>query len=408
MIRLIAVLAFTTSMAFATNGGNLIGVGPKSIAMGGTGVAHVNGHLDGIYKNPSLITEKAGTGKVQLEAAGTFLGLSVKANQGAGEVDSKAKGKFIPDFAGTYRLNEEMVVGLGVLPYSGAAFDYSDLTAATGLKAEHTVIRFQPTFAMKPSEHFSFGISPILGYAELGLNVISPVTSTQTATPKRSATAFGGQAGISTRWDKFTAGATYILPIKYKHEGVTDTDAFGPGASLANLPNDDVSLQQPGEIGVGVGYQVMPEWSVTFDYRHIAWANANIYENLGWQNQHVIAFGTQYKFDKVALRAGFNYAKSPVEDVAGETGLGLASLDGHIIYQRSVSLLNVVGFPPISKTHITLGGGYDVSDSFGFDLAFVLAPKSTVTRAGSTPLGAYTFTSEMTQWSVTGGVRVSL
>lgn len=403
-MRILATLLILSSVSFATNGGNVIGVGARSLSMGGTGLAHNNGHLDAIYKNPALLTEKASASNFNMELAATYLGLNVTAASLAGSRENKTKGIFVPDFAASYRLDDQMALGLGFLPYGGADFNYENEVPMAGLKVQHKVIRIQPTFAMAPAPGFSFGLSPILLLGSLSLN--SAASGTQSSYATSSGMGFGGQVGAAYTNQQFTVGASYILPSKVKHEGVTNVDLFGPSPTT-NTEADTLELQQPGEIGVGIGYAVTPEWSMTFDYRNIMWGSANIYKDLGWVSQSVFAFGTQYKIDKLAIRAGFNYGKPPVEDVTGEVGTGTVSLDGRTMFVASASLLNAIGFPPAAKTHITLGGGYEFTDTVGVDLALVYAPKTTISRAG-TAAAAYVYASEMSQFGVTAGLRVGL
>ena len=44
-----------------------------------------------------------------------------------------------------------------------------------------------------------------------------------------------------------------------------------------------------------------------------------------------------------------------------------------------MNLFNLLGFPATSEKHYTLGAGYEFSDNFYVDLAYVYAPKTTTT-----------------------------
>lgn len=393
--------------AMATNGGNLIGLSARSVSMGGTGVAHFQGVMESTLKNPALLTQHKGDGVFGAEFSNTLIGLNVKANAGAGEKTSAGKSRYIPDVAVNYKLKENMALGLGVLPYSGAKFDYVGETSMTGLKTDHTIVKIQPAFAFSPVENLNFGVSPIIGYGELQLN--SSVSGTQSTNANSTGAGFAGQLGASYRWDMLTFGASYISPMKIKYKALTNLDFFGPNALVAStFGADDLDIQQPGEIAVGVAFDATPNLSFTFDYRHIGWSNADTYKELQWESQHVLAFGSQCKLDKLALRAGFNYAKSPLRDTAGEVGTNLITLQGHSLYQASVSKLDVIGFPPLATTHITAGAGYEFTDYLGADLAMLYAPKVTVTKAGTLGATPYTYSATMSQWAVTLGLRYAI
>lgn len=400
-------LLLSSLTVYATNGGNLIGLSARSIGMGGTGVAQFQGPMDSLLKNPALLTHHKGSGVVGAEFSNSYVGLKVTANGGAGEKESKATSKYIADIAADYKINDTMAVGLGVLPYSGAKFDYSGDTVLTGLKTDHIVVKFVPSFAFSPVENLSFGVSPVIGYGSLALNDI--VSGTQSNRDPSTGLGFAGQVGAAYKCESFTFGASYISPMKIKYKAVSNLDAFGPSAATASTFGlDDLDVQQPAEIGVGVAFAATPDLVLTVDYRNIGWSKADTYRELGWNSQNVIAFGTQYKMDQLALRLGFNYAKSPIDDKAGEVGTTLVNLQGHNMYQASVSKLDVIGFPPLATTHFTAGAGYNFTDSLGADLAFMLAPKATLTRSGSLGPASYTYVSTMSQWSVALGLRYAL
>ena len=42
-------------------------------------------------------------------------------------------------------------------------------------------------------------------------------------------------------------------------------------------------------------------------------------------------------------------------------------------------MFNLLGFPATAEDHYTLGGGYEFSDNFYVDVAYVYAPKTTTT-----------------------------
>lgn len=402
-----SLLVLLCSMsAMATNGGNLIGLSATSVGMGGTGMAQYQGVMESIHKNTSLLTLQKGASGLGAEFSNTFVSINVKGtgSTAAGEKTSQAKSHYIADIAASYRLNDSMAIGLGVLPYAGAKFDFSGEASFAGLKTDNTIIKIQPAFAYSPVENLSFGAAPIIGYGSLALNDL--VTGTQSTRDPSTGVGVSGQLSASYKCHGLVFGAGFTAPLKITYKSVSNLDAFGPNAAVAASAGlDDLAIQQPSELALGVAYEIAPEWAVTLDYRNLGWSHADVYKELGWKSQNVISFGTQYRMDKLALRLGFNYAKSPIEDAAGEVGLTPVDLQGHTIFQSSVSKLDVLGFPPIATTHITVGAGYEFTGALGADLALMYSPKVTVTRAGANATTAYTYTNTMSQMAVTLGVR---
>lgn len=188
------------------------------------------------------------------------------------------------------------------------------------------------------------------------------------------------------------------------------------GSLAATNPEhlDDLTLEQPWEIAIGLAYDVSEDITFTFDYRFIAWGLAAGYKDFGWENQNVYALGMEYKGNDLTFRAGYNYAPSPIPSATGESGALLTDVQGHLIFDQALSMLNMVGFPAISTTHLSLGLGYKYSDNIDMDFAFVLSPEATTTRSGSlSPLQtgfdaldmSYEYKTSMQQMTLSYGIN---
>jgi long-chain fatty acid transport protein len=188
------------------------------------------------------------------------------------------------------------------------------------------------------------------------------------------------------------------------------------GSLDATNPNnlDSLTLEQPWEIALGFAYDIIDDTVFTFDYRYIAWAMADGYKDFGWDNQHVYAFGIEHKADRYSLRAGYNYANSPISNKTGEMGALLTDVQGHLVFDQAVSMLNMVGFPAISTTHFSVGIGYALTNDVDFDFAAVYSPEATTTRVGSlSPIQtgfdtldmSYEYGSTMEQLSLSFGIN---
>ncbi len=255
--------------------------------------------------------------------------------------------------------------------------------------------------------------------------------------------AFGYQVGMDIKvTEKLRIGTTYNSSLKYKYKDVGnfkqfgphgmvnmmndfsggalnggDTvgqaieGLFGPGATTdyltkllepildgtvadsleATNPNnlDDLTMEQPWEVAIGFGYDLTDQVTVTGDYRYIAWGLAEGYEDFGWENQSVYAMGFEFRPNKqFRFRGGYNYADSPLKNESGEIGSLLNDVQGSYVFNQSVSMLNMVGFPAIATTHFTLGAGYDFTQNLTIDGAFMYSPETEVTRSGALIPGA--------------------
>jgi long-chain fatty acid transport protein len=408
-------LLLLSASAFATNGNHFIGVSPASNSLSGTGVANFTNSLDALHKNPALMTRGALGQRVNAEASFQLIDLNASANGGAGLKDSSAAMKLAPSFGATYAYNDNLAVGLAILGFGGATVDQVGALELNQLQTRNSLLRLVPAVAYRISDLVTVSIAPYLSYGSLAINHSNPPSSAgaQTTRPPHSAVGFGGQIGAAFHpLTDLTLGVTYNSESNIKYKDVLNLDAFGPAAlvpatAAATIDLDTLEAQEPQELAVGASYLVTPDILVTADYRFINWSQANVFRDLGWQDQHVIAFGAQYRMSAWRFRAGFNYGKSPIRDTSLEAGTTPVNIQGHNVFQQSISLLNLAAFPAVVESHVTLGAAYDVNEDFSVDLGGVLGLKNSITRSG-TGAAAYSYTGEASQFSVLLGATYRL
>jgi Long-chain fatty acid transport protein len=175
----------------------------------------------------------------------------------------------------------------------------------------------------------------------------------------------GAQIGLAYNMGDFLyAGLTYQSPVNMTYKRVFDSD--GDGAF------EDFKLTQPLELAFGLGIKPMENFKVGMDIRWINWGDAKGYKHFQWKDQWVIAVGGEFKpTQKLALRAGYNYGKSPIR--GGAKNLMNANNIPNLTAPFSdfqIALFNLVGFPAITEHHITLGLGYEFTKNFGIDIAY--------------------------------------
>jgi long-chain fatty acid transport protein len=180
---------------------------------------------------------------------------------------------------------------------------------------------------------------------------------------------FGINLGASYNIDNLTVGASYksAIDMQYKGQISNATVQFGVNGGAGFADN----LEQPAEIGAGLSY-VMGEHTIAFDYKQIQWGSAKGYKDFNWEDQNVYILGYQYSENGWALRAGYNYAKSPIKELTSAESAGNYS---------QINLFNIIGFPGIVEKHYTVGGSYTFSDLVSMDVAYVYSPEVTETFA---------------------------
>lgn len=374
--------------ALATNGDNMIGVTPASEAMGGLGVGMPVGSIDSIFRNPAWMnTEKGFT----VSFGGILFMPTVKArysgstNGDTGYVSSRANLFTVPEVGITNRINDKVVVGIAAYGVSGMGVDYRNKDQM--LANMHTTLQFMrviPAISYQINPNLSVGAGIDLAWGSLDLGAFLPVYDQNgnligrynAGGGQSSAYGVGVQFGVGYQLGSLSLGLNYQSPISMKYKHVFDSN---------NDENfEDMKLQQPAEFAFGAGYKVLPNLKIGTDIRWIGWSKADGYKQFKWKDQWVFAVGGEYQAtNQLKLRAGYNYAKSPIRSMSNlatcmqgdPTPCRLNSIPSFVqpFPDYNVQWFNLIGFPAITEHHITLGGSYQFTKNFALDLSYVHA-----------------------------------
>lgn len=393
-------LGIISSQAMATYGDNLIGFGPQSRAMGGTGIALSMG-AESALKNPSLIHTED---KFSFVFAGSYFSPDVATGvTGTPLFKSEADTFVIPSIGFTYAIDEQWTFGLGAYGTSGMGVDFLYTDPSAGLarmKTSFTSMKFTPTVAYKVNDNLSIGVGLAIMYGSLGISYDrAPNTNVGSEGSGASDDLGGGfDIGVAYTMGNITLGANYQSKITLQYDRQL-TDAAADFGAMAHLTSDD--LAQPAEYGVGVAWQ-KDDLILTADYKLIGWEDAAGYGDFGWDNQNVIALGAQYKLGNTSLRAGYLYASNPM----GANAIGNNTQD--MTMRGALNTFNVIGFPATVEAHITAGICHDFSKQFSLDFALTYAPEVTTTTnvdfdgPGPGPEMSYTNKHSQTVFTVAG------
>ncbi|WP_300366451.1 outer membrane protein transport protein [Hydrogenimonas sp.] len=389
MIRRLVVTGFVgTSLLWATNGDELIGIGPKSRAMGGIGIALDLGAENGL-NNPAFI----GThGKQEFLLGGTLFLPDVSYDGGEGYKDSDADISVIPAASLGGRINDQLSFGVGMFGTAGMGVDYRDDSTNSTLQMVTSlqIMKFAVPISYKYN-NFRIGYAPYVQYSSLDMQYKEP-----TLIGRRRGAGLAQELGIghivgagyTFDGDKIAGvdlsglnvGVVYktSVDMDFKDQLEVATELFEMLGYIEDLGD---TLEQPSQFGGGVSYR----WNqhiIAFDWKHINWGDAKGYKVLKWDDQDVFAFGYAYETETWSLRAGYNYASMPFEEQDGTTAQG-----------ATLNLFNLLGFPATIEQHFTFGGEYWVNRHLSFNGAFVYAPETTTTydTSGINPLPSIPF-----------------
>jgi len=384
LLAAVLTVAALAANVHATNGDNLIGVGPTSRAMGGTGIAAPQDAISAIFSNPAALSQLEGS---QFNFAGTFFAPTVKAKViqpggfgGNWSAKSQDEGYAIPAIGLSTPVNDKMTFGIAAYGVSGMGVDYKDKDPQdTNTKV--SVMKFVPALAYKNGA-FSYGAGLDIDYqaADFGQGLAHNY-------------ALGLRLGAAYEYGMWNFGLTYVTPQNVKHNRIYNFDNNTPATY------EDLKLENPGQYAAGLSYKGLNKWVISADVKYIDWANADGYKDFDWESQTVFGLGVQNKTtDKLTLRAGWNYGKSPVkEHDAFNIGGGAATtmVQGTPMSTFGYEYFRVIGFPGVTEHHVTLGAGYEFSPKFALNLGYKRALAKTIKETDST--GTITLESELSE-----------
>ena len=380
-IALLALVA--ASPTLATNGDNLIGIGPVSRAMGGVGVAAPQDSITAIFQNPAGMNFCPCGEKSEAIFGGDIFNPSVTAKigspMGAQSGDSQHDVFVIPAMGVTTPINDQWRFGLGAYGISGLGVDYRGQIAGD-LYTKLEIMKFAGMVSYNINENLALGLALNGTYNNLDLG-----------SGGSHDYAFGAQIGILYALDMWSFGASYTSPETASHENVADFDGNGT--------LDTLDLEAPTALIGGVAFEPNDVFLVEADVKWYNWAGADGYSDFGWDDQWVFALGAQYRpTPKWALRAGYNYGENPVQTNDGFNPMGTTNVQGKQVPNVNYEVLRIAGFPAIVEQHITLGVGYALTETIRLDLGYLHAFAKSIkeTSAG----GAVTIESELEEDSL--------
>jgi long-chain fatty acid transport protein len=372
----------------------MIGFGASQVAMGGAAVALpldaasviVNpagmselGHridFGGSWFKPTVKYEASEIAQVPAPGFAVASNASLQSQRGASPVP--ALGMVLP-------VNDQFVFGLGAYGVSGMGVDYAGnlyngMSGPAVTFTSYSQMRFAPGMSWKVSDQLSLGATLNVAWATMGFNVASGVGQV----PHETSSSFGVGGTLGARYaplEWFTVAAAYESRTKFEDFSFnvparTALDlATGQQVSLP-AGVDKLAFDQPQSVTVGFATNPWTPLMLAVDVQWINWSQTNgknlptyttsvgaMPWNMNWSDQVVLKVGAQYKvLPMLALRAGYNYGKSP--------------LDASRTFEN-------IAFPAVAEHHITAGFGLNLSQKFSFNLAAMYVPEAKL--SGSNP-----------------------
>lgn len=369
-----------SSGAFATNGIIQAGNGMVAHGLGGAGLSNAGEASAGI-DNPALISQ---TGDAVSVAWNIFMPdreFTRPAGAGGGTEVSDSKLFAIPQAAFSSQIGGGMSWGIMAYALGGMNTDYRN-GAFPGTGPESVNLQgmvIAPTLSFAFNKNVSVGAALLIGYMNLtARNLFSPF-GLPNNTFDDTSVGYGVKLGAD--W-KITDGISVGAMVQPQMQ----MDEFkGFKTFLNNFGyTGDASIPLPNEVGIGAKFAVGKSVDIVADLLYYQWTGNEVFEFFGWEDQIVYKIGVEFRpSDKIALRAGLNYAESPIK--GGNTTAPIPTFGGTTADAAFANYL----FPAISETHITLGMSYKLDKSMTVTGYYLYAPEASQTATTSNFGGGY-------------------
>lgn len=408
VLALSVTTAIVSPGAQATDGYFLDGIGARSKALAGAGVA------DGTDATSAALNP-AGIVHAQDEAdlsASVFLPFREFTGGGApgftpsGTVESDRNAFLLPNIAVNWRTIGNPYVDAVTLSLSGnGGMNTTYPTSANIFGAGKAGVDLQQMLlsvaVAKKFGNVSVGVAPIVAlqiFSADGLGAFGRASSDPSALTNRGKDhEFGGGLRAGVEW-------AVIPSLRIGVAGSTPIWS-NPFGRYHGLFADQGDFDIPANVQAGIAVDVSPAVTLLLDYRRIWFSQTNSVGDpstlllagvplgatagpgFGWNDVDAIKAGIEWKYSRdLTLRAGYSYNTQPVNS-------------------RDVEL-NILA-PAVVQHHITGGFAYRWSDNLDLELAAVYAPREHVSGTELPGLGNpdHTIDLSMEQFEVTAGFK---
>ena len=420
LLPMLVLAMLLPSVSQATNGYFLIGFGTKSRAMGGTGVAYNMDGMAAAF-NPATLVDSTDEFDIGAELFYPPRAIYHNSSTlGQTNERSRKDWFLIPSMGGAYKWNDEITLGFAFIG-AGLQTSYNqspnnntcsvsatpnscatvfnanlisaDLSGEAGVELVQT--QMLPSISYKLTDKYSVGATFVVGlqyfraegihdFIELGYTRTDPGKGANGVTDEGWDYSVGG--GIRLGWlGKFMEGDLDVGVNYSSRVYMSEFERYN------NLFAEQGDFDIPENYAIGFAYKAIPDVVIAFDIQRTLYSDVASVGNpgplandpstfyplcpigsdqsqcqtggdlglgFGWDNQTVYKFGVDWNYsEKMNLRVGMNYGKSPVPE--------------------DQVLFNLLA-PATPELHVTLGASYLYSKDYEFSFNFMHAFKNTI------------------------------
>ena len=376
-----------------------------SASFAGTSIAHVEDPVSAVFGNPATLTTYYG-GTNFMFGATFYMPRATMVHDGSagyavGEVaalvdidegahgntaasyafdsTSKADVYAVPTVAVTQDLSGlgiPVVLGVGVSATSGIGVDYKHSSNSLGAAAELINLGVNAGIGMKLSDTLDVGVAMTITYAMLEAGLTGSGGMTHDI-------GFRGTLGARQSMGPMTIGLYYQTEQEHQYDNIHVTSFNGSAPTITSsmatvkcngddvdsttgVCRQDLELQQPWNVGLGVSMDMGNGLMVMGDITHKAWSDSKFFNEF-YDDQNVISVGVQKTMGNLKLRAGYGYADDPLLSTV-KVGKEVATIGGvnshgnaytSPMYGLFMSYFQAMETPVIYKHRVALGLGVE-------------------------------------------------
>jgi long-chain fatty acid transport protein len=349
--------------AQATDGINLIGLGPVQKGTAGAGVA--SGHdSTWLIVNPAALVDVDARIDASVEVFAPNRSINSTVSGGAGQQNDDSM-FIIPSISASFGCchSDNGFLGIGLYGTSGMGVDYDfgrmgadtdgnmmpDTPQNMGdTMTELSIAKMTMVYARRFENDLSVGIGPVAVLSRLKMDMFNGMGFG--SGDWDTSTGVGGIVGVQKQVGPVALGASYM-----SEQFMQEFDEYETA-----MPD---SLNLPQQATAGIAFSPLNNVEIALDYQWIDWAGVDTFGDLfGWESQNIIKAGiTCIATDALTLRGGVSHGNSPIDaDNAFSNAL----------------------FPAIMETHVACGASYEF-DALSINFAYVHAMEETVTANGN-------------------------
>ena len=336
--------------------------------------AAAGGVLSSMFWNPATMTQVPG---IQIETGAAGIIPSATHTVGAGSTFAFLGGAgdsgddaLVPSFYASWQINPQLWLGLSFNAPFGLSVSFPDAWAGRNYAANTSLKTYNaaPTIAYQINNVISVGAGLQVQFAKADLSSGLPTGLTHQVNITGDGWGYGFTAGITlTPTPNTTIGIGYRSAIDQDIEGTMTLPAgvfFVPPFSTPG--NVNTSLNLPDVVTFGLRHKFSPQWTAMATVEWSNWSRigtSNVLQANGapatvllapvtlpfqYDDGWFFSLGAEYQWnERLALRAGVGYEKSPITD-----------------------LVRTPRLPDNDRTWVSVGASYNVTKKLALDFAY--------------------------------------